>query len=70
MKVNKNLSLYLPMSSRYAYSSDLLSCTEDLFSVTAYTCTLSLQEQDILAYVRACKKINDELLILIVSQKY
>lgn len=59
-EVNKNLSLYLPMSSRCANSSGLLSCTEGLFSVTAYMCTLSLQEQDILAYVRALKKVNDE----------
>lgn len=58
------------MSSRCAYSSDLLPCTEDLFSVAAYTCTLNLQEQDLLAYVRMCKKLNDELLILIVFQKY
>lgn len=66
MKVNKNIRLYLPMSLCCAYSSDLLSCTEDLFSITAYMCTLSLQEQDILTYVRVCKKINDGPLILIV----
>lgn len=58
------------MTSHCATSSDLLSCTEDLFSVTAYMCTLSLREQDILAYVRAFKKVNDELLILIVFQKH
>lgn len=44
------------MSSRCAFSSDLLSCTEDLFPVTDYTCPLSWQEQDMLAYVTACKK--------------